>query len=101
MNFTKCLGKPLAIEYNEKYDNNAKNCCYYHYCCLTEVREPTPYKIIQTEDGYREIFDKTFYKTKDKKYEEIPISNNPLDPWSEQHRKTNEVLFYAIDEDDE
>jgi len=95
MDFTKCSGKPVAIEYNEKYLWNAKLACYCPYCCLTTSREPTPYKIIQNENGYTEIFDETYYEIKDKKYEEIPISDNPHDPFSSHHRRPNEVCYYT------
>ncbi len=95
MDFTKCSGKPVAIEYNEKYLWNAKLACYCPYCCLTTSREPTPYKIIQNENGYTEIFDETYYEIKDKKYEEIPTSKNPHDPFGDYHRSPNEVLYYS------
>ena len=56
----KCTGSALALEYNEKYLDNVKLACYCPSCSKTEVREPAPYKIIQTENGYVEIFDETF-----------------------------------------
>ena len=56
MNYTKCVGDKLALEYNEKYIDNIKLACYCPYCCMTTEREPTPYKIIQTDNGYTEIF---------------------------------------------
>ena len=104
MQYTKCSGKPLAIEYNEKYLNNVKLACYCPFCSLTTEREPTPYKIIQTDNGYVEISDETYYQIKDKnlkdkKYEEIPTSNNPHDPWGSNHRSSNEVCFYSNDEE--
>ena len=55
MNYTKCIGKPLALEYNEKYIDNVKLACYCEHCCMTTKRESTPYKIIQTDNGYIEI----------------------------------------------
>ena len=60
MAHTKCTGSALALEYNEKYLDNVKLACYCPSCSQTEVREPTPYKIVQTENGYVEIFDETF-----------------------------------------
>ena len=57
----RCVGSVLALEYNEKYvDNNVKLACYCPSCSKTEVREPTPYKILQTENGYVEIFDVSY-----------------------------------------
>ena len=55
MNYTKCTGDYLALEYNEKYIDNVKLACYCEHCCMTTKREPTPYKIIKTNDGYIEI----------------------------------------------
>ena len=52
MAHTKCTGSALALEYNEKYLDNVKLACYCPSCSQTEVREPTPYKIVQTENGY-------------------------------------------------
>lgn len=98
MQYTKCLGKPRALEYNEKYLNNVKLACYCPFCSLTTKREPTPYKIIETDNGYVEIFDETYYEIKDKKYEEIPSSNNPHDPWGSNHRSPNDVCFYSTTE---
>jgi len=86
MNYTKCTGSHLALEYNEKHLYNIKLACYCPYCCITTEREPTPYKIIQTENGYTEYFDESYQEIKDKKtdksYEIVPKSDNPLDPWS-------------------
>ena len=96
MNYTKCTGTRMAIEYNENYLYNAKLACYCPYCCLVEEREPTPYKIIKTEDGYIEIFSESESKIKDKKYEEIPSSNNPYDPWGSDHCNPNEIHTYTI-----
>ena len=79
MNYTKCVGKPLALEYNEKYVNNIKLACYCPYCCMVTNREPTPYKIIQTNNGYTEIFYEDKTQIKDKI---VPKTNNSHDPWS-------------------
>jgi len=70
MNYTKCTGKPLALEYNENYLYNVKLACYCPYCCLTTKREPTPYKIIKTDNGFIEIYDENYYDKKEKKYEQ-------------------------------
>lgn len=97
MNYTKCTGTRMAIEYNENYVQNAKLACYCPYCCLVEEREPTPYKIIRTEDGYIEIFDESESGIKDKNYEVIPTSNNPHDPWGCNHCNPNEIIHtYSI-----
>ena len=57
MDYTKCTRGYSAIEYNEKYLDNIKLACYCPYCCMTTKRESTPYKIIQTDNGYIEIRD--------------------------------------------
>tara|TARA_R110000803_G_scaffold135704_2_gene202651 strand:- start:243 stop:566 length:324 start_codon:yes stop_codon:yes gene_type:complete len=101
MNYTRCTGTRLAIEYNENYLYNAKLACYCPYCCLTTKREPTPYKIIKTEDGFIEIFDESYFEIKDKKYEEIPSSDNPYDPWGSNHCNPNEVHTYTLENDNE
>ena len=97
MNFIKCSGNPLAIEYNENYVGNIKLACYCPHCCMVTKRETTPYKIIQTNNGYTEIFDPTYYDKKDKTYQEIPTSNNPHDPFGNYHRSPNEVLYYSVE----
>jgi hypothetical protein len=101
MKYTKCSGKPLAIEYNKNYVNNIKLACYCPFCILTTKQETTPYKIIQTDNGYTKIFDKSYYEKKDKKCEEIPSSNNPHDPFSSHHRSPNEICFYNTTTDEE
>ena len=101
MNYTRCTGTRLAIEYNENYLYNAKLACYCPYCCLTTKREPTPYKIIKTEDGFIEIFDESYFEIKDKKYEEIPSSDNLYDPWGSNHCNPNEVHTYTLENDNE
>ncbi len=101
MNYTKCTGTRVALEYNEKYLYNVKIACYCPHCCLVTKREPTPYKIIKTEDGFIEIYDESYYEEKDKKYEEIKISNNPCDPWSTTHCNPYDVYFYTNKEEKE
>lgn len=59
-----------AIEYNDKYVDNIKLACYCDFCNKTEEREPTPYKILKTNDGYIEIFDESYNEKKDKNEEE-------------------------------
>lgn len=100
-NYTKCVGTPLALEYNENYLNNVKMACYCPYCSLTTKREPTPYKIIKTEDGFIEIYDETYFEEKDKKCEVIPTSNNPYDPWGSNFCKPHEMYFYSNQETEE
>ena len=94
MNSSKCIGFPRAIEYNEKYVRNAKFACYCNHCNLTVIREATPYKIIQTENGVIEEYDYSFYETKNENCEEIPTSDNPNDPWGSHHRLPTDVLYY-------
>ena len=101
MNYTKCTGTPLALAYNENYIKNIKMACYCPYCCLVTEREPTPYKLVKTENGFIEIFDESYYEEKDKKYEEIKKSDNPCDPWSNTHCKPHEVYFYTNEEEKE
>ena len=101
MNYTKCTGKPLALEYNTNYLYNVKLACYCPYCCITTEREPTPYKIIKTDNGFIEIFDENYYDKKEKKYEVIPTSNNPHDPWGSNHCKPNEIHTYTLENDKE
>jgi len=100
MNYTKCTGSSLALEYNENYLYNIKLACYCPYCSLTTEREPTPYKIIQNEKSYIEIFDETYFEIKDKNYDEIPISNNPCDPWSNIHANPNEIYTYTLEDEE-
>lgn len=60
MDYSKCTGSILAIEYNVKYLDNVKLACYCPHCNLTTEREATPYKIIKTKDEYIEIIDKDY-----------------------------------------
>ena len=101
MNYTKCTGSSLALEYNENYLDNTKLACYCPYCCMVTKREPTPYKIVKTDNGFIEIYDESYYEEKDKKYEEIKKSDNPHDPWSNTHCKPHEVYFYRNEEEKE
>ena len=96
MNYTKCIGKLLALEYNEKYIDNVKLACYCEYCCMTTERESTPYKIIKTDNGYIEIFNEIEKEIKDKI---VPKTNNPNDPWS--YASQFEVNTYNSESDSE
>lgn len=95
MNYTKCTGTKLAIEYNENYLDNVKLACYCPYCCLTTEREPTPYKIIKTDDGFIEIFDESYQEKKDKIEEKIKMeeeNNDPKDAYDYVEELTEDAM---------
>jgi hypothetical protein len=96
MNYTKCVGNRLALEYNEKYIDNIKLACYCEHCCMTTKRESTPYKIIQTDNGYIEIRNEIEKEIKDKI---VPKTNNPNDPWS--YASQFEVNTYNSDSEND
>ena len=76
MDYTRCTRGYSAIEYNEKYLDNIKLACYCPHCCLTTKRESTPYKIIQTDNGYIEIRDDSHVSDDE---EEIPDPTDEFD----------------------